>query len=281
MRKPASQGLGQDPRSRFPCDVVEAPGNRDIWKSSASRVIRKTTGIVAAQKNPYKCVSARSLQKSRHRSSLHRRALSPHQVFASAARARSQRRAPVATSITDPTSPFSYPLQRLNVVSSPPCMAMPVSWKTPEHRKFLKELVPAYQRSSVEGTRKEFWKAMAKSWFERFPLEPPSAAKVAEAETVEKALEAARLKKIKVSVTKDSVIETNSRSIYSNSSGGWCQYPITRCPGDHYNIKMIFSSTCSCLPMYQTQEIVYNFFFSISEWAHLGIFCWSQRLQHH
>jgi hypothetical protein len=96
---------------------------------------------------------------------------------------------------------------------------MPVSWKTPEHREFLKELVPAYQRSGVEGTRKGFWEAMARSWFERFPLEPPSAAEVAGAETVEKALEAARLKKIKVSMTKDSVIETNSRSIYSSSSG--------------------------------------------------------------
>lgn len=205
--------------SRVPRDVVEAPGNRDIRKSSGSRVIRKTMGIVAAQKNPYKSVGARSPQKSHHRSSLRRRALSPHQVFASAARARSQRRAPVAIFVANPASPFSYPLQRLNVISSPPCTAMPVSWKTLEHREFLKELVPAYQRSGAEGTRKEFWEAMAKSWFKRFPLEPPSAAEVAEAETAEKALEAARLKKIKVSMTKDSVIETNSRSIYSNSSG--------------------------------------------------------------
>ena len=79
---------------------------------------------------------------------------------------------------------------------------MGVSWRSPEHREFLKSLVPEYHRSGEEGTRKAFWETMTKSWFERFPLEPPTAAEIEKGGTMENAVRAARLKKVKVSANK-------------------------------------------------------------------------------
>lgn len=56
---------------------------------------------------------------------------------------------------------------------------------------------------------------MANSWFERFPLETPPVAEVAKEGTMEKALEVARSKKIKVSTTED-CLSMRSHLPYSN-----------------------------------------------------------------
>ena len=87
-------------------------------------------------------------------------------------------------------------------------IAMPSTWRDDHHTAFLTERVPAYHQSGRNLTRKQFWEDTAKAWFERFPLDEPSAQLIAEAGTKEKAMERARQSKIKVGEACDRLSST-------------------------------------------------------------------------
>ena len=79
------------------------------------------------------------------------------------------------------------------------CRAMGVTWKTPEQTEFLEGLISTYFRFSEGGKLKDFWIVVTKDWFERFPLGDPSNESIAKEGTRDKAIAAAKAKKLKVS----------------------------------------------------------------------------------
>lgn len=85
---------------------------------------------------------------------------------------------------------------------------MPSTWRDDRHTAFLTEQIPAYLQSGRNATRKQFWDDTMKAWFERFPLDEPSTELIAKAGTKEKAIEAARVSKIKVGEACDRLLST-------------------------------------------------------------------------
>ena len=73
------------------------------------------------------------------------------------------------------------------------------TWKTVEQTAFLEGHTARYFHSVDAGNLKDFWAKLATEWFEQFPLEPPSSELIEKEGTKEKAISAAKAKKLKVS----------------------------------------------------------------------------------
>ena len=104
----------------------------------------------------------------------------------------------------------SIPLQLFHSLIR--CRTMGVTWKTPEQTEFLEGLISIYFRFSKGGKLKDFWIVVTKDWFECFPLGDPSNELIVKEGTWDRAIAAAKAKKLKVSEIRNTFCPHNLNS---------------------------------------------------------------------
>lgn len=133
---------------------------------------------------------------------------------------------------------------------------MGVTWRGREHKEFIANHLSLYSQHATDGTLKLFWPDFFNKWFDKWPLPEPAPDAVVKAGSLQEAIRADRVKKIKVSILRplNALARTHRLNSKSNAPSKVLQMTTRQvaertsvskitCPEDARRFKCIWPST--------------------------------------